>query len=91
MVYRLWASVLNSGIYIGTNKQVSLVVLFVLIFPYRSTWLELTKLDLGHTGCDLNKRSRETVFLAVAITDKYAREVKSADISNPQAAIYWVS
>ena len=39
-----------------------LVMLFVLILPYHSTLLELTKLYLDHTGFDLNKRSRETVF-----------------------------
>ena len=29
--------------------------------PCHSRGLELTKLDLGHTGCDLNMRSREAV------------------------------
>ena len=66
-------------------------MLIVMILPYQSTWLELTELDLDHAGCDLNKRSRETVFLAVAIAGKYAREVKAADMSNTQAVIYWVS
>ena len=46
--------------YIFRYKQMSQVMLFVLILPYHSEWLELTKLDLDHTGCDLNKRSRET-------------------------------
>ena len=44
--------------------------------------------DLSHTGCDLNKRSRETAFLVVAIEGCYAREVKAADMSNLQAVIY---
>ena len=43
---------------------------------------------MGHTGCDLNKRPRETVFLAVAIAGTYAREVKAADMTNLQAVIY---
>ena len=44
--------------------------------------------DLSHTGCDLNKRSRETIFLAVAIEGYNAREVKAADMNNLQAVIY---
>ena len=63
-------------------------MLFVLIFPYHSKLLELTKLDLDHIGCDLNKRSREKAFLAVANVDNYAREVKAADMINLQAWIY---
>ena len=69
----------------------SLIMFFVLILPYHSTWLELTKLDLDHTGCDLKKRSHETVFLAAAIAGNYAREVKTADMKNSQVVIYWVS
>ena len=45
-------------------------------------------MDLGHTGCDLNKRSRETVFLAVAIAGSYAREVKAIDMNNLEVVIY---
>ena len=30
-------------------------------------------------------------YLAVAIAGKYAREVKAADMNNPQVVIYWVS
>ena len=66
----------------------SLVMLLVLILPYHSALLELTKFYLGHTGCDLKKRSRETVFLAVTISDNYSHEVKAADMRNYQAAIY---
>ena len=43
---------------------------------------------MGHTACDLNKRSRETVFLAVAIEGYYARGVKAADMNNLQAVFY---
>ena len=35
----------------------------------------------------LTKRSREAVFLAVAIADNYSREVKAADMIHLQAAI----
>ena len=43
---------------------------------------------MDHTGCDLNIRSRETAFLAVAIAGNYAREVKAADMNNLQAVVY---
>ena len=46
---------------------------------------------MDHTGCDLNKRSRETALLAVAIAGNYAREDKAADINNLQAVIYEAS
>ena len=45
-------------------------------------------MELDQTGRDLNKRSREIVFLAVAIAGNYARGVKAADMNNPQAVIY---
>ena len=92
IVYRLLASVLDSGIYFGTKKcrckKMSLVMLFVLNLPYRSTRLELTKLDLGHSGCDLNKRSRRDSLPAVAFAGKYVREVKAAHMRTLQAVIY---
>ena len=66
----------------------ALVILFVLLPLYHSTLLELTNLDLDHTGCNMNIRFRETVFLAAAIAANLAREVKAADMNNPQAAIY---
>ena len=52
----------------------------VFCYDFTIPQYELTKLDLDHAGCDLNKRSRETVLLAVAIAGYYAREVK-ADLS----------
>ena len=69
----------------------SLAMLSVLILPYHSRSLELTKLYLDRTGCDLNKRSRETVFLAVAIAVQVTMHVKlrpPTDMNNPHAAIY---
>ena len=63
-------------------------MLFVLFLPYHSTCLELTKLDLDHTGCDLNKRSRRGSLQAVAFAGRYARKVKAADMKKLQAAIY---
>ena len=35
-------------VYIFWYKQMSLVILFVLVLPFHSALLELTKLDLGY-------------------------------------------
>ena len=69
----------------------SLVILFVLVLLHHNPWFELNKLDLGHTGCDLNKRSRRESLPAAAFAGKYSRKVKAADMKNLQALIYWVS
>ena len=53
MVLRSSVSRCSQQWYLLWYKQVSLVMLFVLLLPYHRTRLELTKFSLDHTGCGL--------------------------------------